>query len=64
MRAPRVKYLPVSYRDRLDKHPNFSSSGSIRGMRKQFYGNEALLIKSGSYIYNVSDEPELYGLAH
>jgi hypothetical protein len=64
VRAPRVKYLPIKFHARLEKHPNFSASGSVKGMRDQFYGHNALLVKSGSYIYNVTDEPELYDLAH
>ena len=38
--------------------PNFSASGSIKGMKDKFYGKDALLIKSGSYIYKVT--PEVY----
>lgn len=36
--------------------PNFSVSGSIKGMKKLYYGMDALLIKSGSYIYKVTQE--------
>lgn len=38
--------------------PNFSSKGSIKGMKDKYYGKDALLIKSGSYIYKVT--PEVY----
>lgn len=37
----------------LSQYPNFSATGSIKGMKKQFYGKDALLIRSGSYIYKV-----------
>ena len=40
----------------ISDFPNFSATGSITGMRKQFYGKDALLVKCGSYIYNVSNE--------
>lgn len=62
MRAPRVKYLRVADGDRLgiDEFPNFSATGSITGMRRKVYGNEALLVRCGSYIYNVSRRPEIY----
>ena len=40
----------------LSIFPNFSSSGSIRGMKKLYYGNDALLIRSGGYIYKVNEE--------
>lgn len=42
----------------LSIFPNFSSSGSIKGMKKLYYGEKALLIRSGSYIYKVT--PEVY----
>lgn len=38
----------------LSIFPNFHKSGSIKGMKKLYYGPNALLIKSGSYIYNVT----------
>lgn len=40
----------------LSVFPNFSSTGSIKGMKKLYYGADALLIKSGSYIYKVTQE--------
>ena len=40
----------------LSIFPNFSSSGSIRGMKKLYYGEDALLIRSGAYIYKVTEE--------
>lgn len=55
-RPPRVRYLPVSEGRKLhiEAYPCFHASGSISGMRKQFYGEKALLVRCGSYIYNVS----------
>lgn len=40
----------------LSIFPNFSKTGSIKGMKKLYYGNDALLIKSGNYIYKVTEE--------
>ena len=40
----------------ISRFPNFHKSGSIRGMKKLYYGNDALLIRSGSYIYKVNEE--------
>lgn len=50
----RVKYLPVAEGRRLhiEAFPNFSASGSIKD---KFYGKNALLVKCGSYIYNVGN---------
>ena len=44
----------------IDQFPNFSANGSIRGMKELFYGKDALLVRCGSYIYNVSSAPEIY----
>ena len=46
--------------EKLEQFPNFHRSGSIRGMKKLYYGENALLVKSGSYIYNVTSCPEIY----
>ena len=64
-RSPRVKFLTVKEGERLniDRFPNFDRSGSVIGMRKHYYGNNALLVRCGSYIYNVSSEPEIYNSA-
>lgn len=45
---------------KLSEFPNFHKTGSISGMKKQYYGKDALLIRSGNYIYNVTSKPELY----
>ena len=37
----------------LSVFPNFSASGSITGMKKLYYGKDACLIRSGSFIYKV-----------
>lgn len=58
----RVKTLSVKHRlaGYLGKFPSFNKTGSIAGMKKQFYGQNALLVRCGSYIYNVSAEPLIY----
>lgn len=52
----RVRYLPVAEGRRLhiDAFPNFSASGSVKGMKEKYYGKDALLVRCGSYIYCVS----------
>jgi hypothetical protein len=62
----KVKYLSVKHPEAIKLHdcPSFSATGSIKGMKDKFYGRDALLVRSGSYIYNVSGCPELYELAH
>ena len=44
----------------LARFPNFHRSGSIAGMKKLYYGKNALLVRCGQFIYNVSNEPEIY----
>ena len=58
----RVKYLPVSEGKRvgIENFPNFDASGSIRGIKEKYYGKEALLVRCGSCIYNVSSRPDIY----
>lgn len=48
----------------ISRFPNFHRSGSIKGMKNQYYGKDALLVRCGSYIYNVSSEPSIYEQAH
>ena len=40
----------------ISRFPNFHKSGSIR----RYYGVAALLVRCGSYIYNVTSEPNIY----
>lgn len=55
----KVKYLSVKIKD-LSSFPNFHASGSIAGMKKLYYGKDALLVRQGSYIYNVTSDPAIY----
>lgn len=62
----RVRYLPVAEGIRLhiDAFPNFSASGSVKGMKEKYYGKDALLVRCGSYIYCVwqKAKPSQYGM--
>ena len=57
----RVKKMTVDEGKRagLSRFSNFHKSGSIRGMKKRYYGKDCLLVKCGNYIYNVSSEPQI-----
>ena len=44
----------------LSEFPNFHKSGSIIGMKKIYYGKDALLVRNGNYIYNVTSTPNIY----
>lgn len=58
----RTKRLTKAEGERVDisRFPNFHRSGSIRGMKRLYYGKDALLVACDSYIYNVSSEPQIY----
>ncbi len=58
----RVKYLSVKH-PLAHLLPNFSTTGSAKGMKKLYYGQKALLVRSGSYIYNVTSNPGIYYVA-
>lgn len=54
----KTKYLRVEDGRKLgiERFPSFSANGSIRGMKKLYYGENALLVKSGNYIYKVDED--------
>lgn len=56
----KVKTLSKEYHHKVVNFPNFDKSGNIRGMKKLYYGKDALLVRCGGYIYNVSAEPSIY----
>lgn len=56
----KVRTLSERFTGMVKDKPNFHKSGSIRGMKKLYYGQNALLVRCGSYIYNVSDDPTIY----
>lgn len=62
----KTKYMTIEQGNRvnLSQFPNFHKSGSIAGMKRLYYGTNALLVRCGSYIYNVTAAPEIYAQAH
>ena len=54
----RVKYMNKEQKKifNLSQYPNFSATGSIAGMKEKYYGKDALLVRSGSWIYKVPIE--------
>lgn len=57
-----VRYLTVERGQKLhiEEYPSFHKSGSIMGMKNKYYGLDALLVRCGSYIYNVTSNPKIY----
>lgn len=60
----RVKYLKVADGERLNisQFPNFSITGSIKGMKEKYYGKDALLVRCGRYIYYVGNLKDNNGI--
>lgn len=54
----RVKYMNKTLKQiyNLEQYPNFSVTGSIIGMKEKYYGKDALLVRSGSWIYKVPED--------
>lgn len=52
---PRVRYMNKAQKAafNLSQYPNFSATGSIAGMKQKYYGKDALLVRSGPWIYHV-----------
>ena len=46
----RTRYLTVAEGKAIgiDNYPNFSATGSIKGMKDKVYGKDALLVRCGS----------------
>lgn len=51
----RVKYMTKDQAARcnLDSYPSFGPNGNVAGMKKKYYGKDALLVRSGAYVYHV-----------
>ena len=47
-------YTKDAERAGISRFPNFHRTGSIAGMKELYYGKNALLVRCGNYIYNVS----------
>ena len=62
----RVKRIYVKDKEKygLSEFPNFSITGSVYGMKRKYYGMDALLVVCGQWIYNVTSAPEIYEAAH
>jgi hypothetical protein len=63
-RNNRVRVLDKSHAGLVKGFPSFSATGSIRGMKAKFYGKDALLVRCGAYIYNVTSDPSIYEIAN
>lgn len=58
----RVKRMTIEQGKRvgISRFSNFHKTGSVRGMKWLYYGYKCLLVRCGSYVYNVSAEPQIY----
>lgn len=64
-RYPRTRTLPKgsSFQDRLSECPSIHRTGSVTGMKEKYWGKNALCVRCGDYIYNVTQYPEIYAMA-
>lgn len=53
-------YVEDKEKLKLSDFPNFSITGNIKGMKDKYYGKDALLVKCGQWIYNVTSQPDIY----
>ena len=59
----KTKYIFVDTAERFklgDKFPSAGPRPNITGMRNNYWGEHALIIKAGIYIYNLTSDPELF----
>lgn len=49
-------YTRDAERTGISRFSNFHRTENITGMKQLYYGKDALLVRCGSYIYNVSSE--------
>ena len=61
-RTMRVRRMTIEQGRRvgIGRFPNFHRTGSIKGMKRLYYGKDCLMVRCGSYVYNVSAEPQIY----
>jgi len=52
--------LPIKEQYRVAGLPNFHRSGSISGMKKLYYGKNAMLVRCGSWIYDCTSRSSVY----
>lgn len=55
----RTRNLSIRFEGLVKDFPNFSKSGSIREMKRRYYGKGVLLVKCGNY-NNVTSDPQIY----
>ena len=58
----RVRKMAIEQGKRIGiaRFPNFHKTGSVRGMKRLYYGKNCLLVRCGNYVYNVTSEPRIY----
>ena len=51
-----VKKIKANMEKHLQHFPNIHKSGSVSGMKKQCWGQSALCVRCGNYIYLVDEK--------
>lgn len=61
MSKTKTIYVDQAKHLNLDQFPNFHGSLSTAKMKdKKHYGKDALLVRCGLFVYNVTEKPEIY----
>jgi hypothetical protein len=60
-----VRYLKIRLAKRLNIEdcPSIPMTSSVRDAKRCFWGADALLVRSGLRVFNVSAKPEIYEVA-
>ena len=61
MAKHRVRFLPKGHpqAEKLESLPNFSAKKSLAEIRSE-QGSNALFVRSGAYVYNCEEMPDIY----
>lgn len=52
--------VELGKRCNINDFPNIDISGSVTGMKKLYWGEDAKVVRCGSYYYNVTRAPHIY----
>lgn len=59
MKTLKTKTLPVKYKDMVSgKYGSAGPNCNIRGMKQNFWGNDAYTVKCGAYVYFLGRYPD------
>lgn len=64
MKRPKYRVKTLNMEDytkcHLEDFPSSMVNGSVLGMKMQYWGMDAKVVRCGQYYFNVSSEPKIY----